>query len=106
MGDLIPHLGKEKETRMIGFDSTRAGQAMTLLLALWVVLETARPVDACTTVMVGRQATEDRSVLMASSCDGVVVVDDPPPAIGQLQPSLSPGGIAGIGRRHKLLGAR
>lgn len=58
---------------MIDVSSTRAGQAATLLLTLWVALEAARPVDACTTVMVGRRATEDGSVLMASSCDGDVM---------------------------------
>lgn len=58
---------------MIGVNSTRARQVAALLLTLWVASETARPVDACTTVMVGRRASEDGSVLMASSCDGDVM---------------------------------
>jgi len=58
---------------MIDVNSTRAGQAVTLLLTLYVASQSTRPVDACTTVMVGKRATEDGSVLMASSCDGDVM---------------------------------
>jgi len=58
---------------MIDVNGTRAGQATTLLLTLSLALGTAGPVEACTTVMVGRRATEDGSVLMASSCDGDVM---------------------------------
>ncbi len=43
------------------------------LLALLVAVAVAEPVDACTTVMAGRRATADGSVLMASSCDGDVM---------------------------------
>ncbi|MBC8871294.1 MAG: C69 family dipeptidase [Planctomycetes bacterium] len=58
---------------MINTDSTNARRAVTLLLVLYSVWGTTRPVAACTTVMVGKRATEDGSVLMASSCDGDVM---------------------------------
>jgi len=58
---------------MIDMSNTQAGRAMTLLLVLCSASGTARPVAACTTVMVGKRATEDGSVLMASSCDGDVM---------------------------------
>ena len=32
-----------------------------------------QPAAACSTIMVGKQATTDGSVLMASSCDGDVM---------------------------------
>ena len=58
---------------MIDVKSTQAGHAATLLLVLCVAWGTARQAAACTTVMVGKRATEDGSVLMASSCDGDVM---------------------------------
>ncbi len=58
---------------MIVIHSKQAGHTVALLLALGVAWATARPAAACTTVMVGRQATEDGSVLMGSSCDGDVM---------------------------------
>ena len=58
---------------MIYVNSTRAAQALALLLALAIAEEAAGPVAACTTVMVGKRATADGSVLMASSCDGDVM---------------------------------
>jgi len=54
-------------------NTTRARHAMLLLPALCALWAMASRASACTTVMVGRQATTDGSVLMASSCDGDVM---------------------------------
>lgn len=48
----------------------RAGRTMILWLATCVVVAVAERATGCTTLMVGRQATEDGAVLMSSSCDG------------------------------------
>jgi dipeptidase len=58
---------------MIDIKGAQARSAVTLSLFLGVLWGTARPAAACTTVMVGKRATEDGSVLMASSCDGDVM---------------------------------
>ena len=50
-----------------------ASCALTLLLAACLAWGATRGTSACTTVMVGRRASEDLSVLMASSCDGDVM---------------------------------
>ena len=53
---------------------TRLAIFLTILpSAVCAVSTTARRVHGCTTVMVGRQAAADGSVLMASSCDGDVM---------------------------------
>ena len=57
------------ETRI----STGRAFATTLLLALAVAASPTQPAAGCSTVMVGKQATADGSVLMASSCDGDVM---------------------------------
>jgi dipeptidase len=51
---------------------TRPGTATWILLALLAALSLrdAEEVSACTSVMAGRNATRDGSVLMSSSCDG------------------------------------
>ena len=48
-------------------------RAVLLLLAASAAWTAARHVDACSTLLVGKQATVDGSVLMASSCDGDVM---------------------------------
>jgi len=58
---------------MSDLKSTRAGRALALLLVFCVVCVVVRQLAACTTVMVGRGATQDGAVLMASSCDGDVM---------------------------------
>lgn len=59
---------------MIGIDNAAwPKHAVFLLMAHGALWATAPPTSACTTVMVGRQATPDGSVLMASSCDGDVM---------------------------------
>ncbi|MHC4406690.1 MAG: hypothetical protein ACYTG0_44270, partial [Planctomycetota bacterium] len=58
---------------MINVDNSPPRVAMALLLVLFAACGAARRAAACTTVMAGRQATEDGSVLMASSCDGDVM---------------------------------
>ena len=58
---------------MMKINSREARHIITLSLAFCMAWGTAPPVIACTTVMVGNQATEDGSVLMASSCDGDVM---------------------------------
>jgi dipeptidase len=59
---------------MMGVNNpVRAKHALFLLLAHCAVWATAPRTCACTTVMTGRQATADGSVLMASSCDGDVM---------------------------------
>jgi dipeptidase len=63
----------DKETHMFDFHKWRCKSAVTRLLILLAACGSARPADACTTVMVGKRATEDGSVLMASSCDGDVM---------------------------------
>lgn len=57
------------ETRI----STGRALAAMLLLALAVAAPPTQPAAGCSTVMVGKQATADGSVLMASSCDGDVM---------------------------------
>jgi len=52
---------------------TRCGRPRALALIVCLALATVYPAHACTTVMVGKQATADGSVLMASSCDGDVM---------------------------------
>lgn len=54
-------------------NSTWIRHAMGLLSIHCAVCVTASSARACTTVMAGRQATADGSVLMASSCDGDVM---------------------------------
>jgi len=59
---------------MTGIDNAAwPKQVVLLLMAHCVLWATVPPTSACTTVMVGRQATADGSVLMASSCDGDVM---------------------------------
>ena len=58
---------------MIEIKNSQAILAVTLSVVLSVVWSTVGPVAACTTVLVGRRATSDGSVLMASSCDGDVM---------------------------------
>lgn len=58
---------------MIDFHRKATRQVTVLLLVLCVVWGASPPVPACTTVMVGKRATADGSVLMASSCDGDVM---------------------------------
>ncbi len=58
---------------MIDVDRLRISFTNTLLLCLGIAWGTAGPAAACTTVLVGRLATVDGSVLMASSCDGDVM---------------------------------
>ena len=57
-------------------DAKRSVPVVLRLLAaalLVAALAETPPVSACTTIMAGKQATEDGSVLMASSCDGDVM---------------------------------
>ncbi len=58
---------------MNGNNSTPTGYAMTLVLIACFAWGVVRHLDACTTMMVGRRATQNGSVLMASSCDGDVM---------------------------------
>lgn len=59
---------------MTGIDNAAwLKQVVFLLMAHCALRATAPQTWACTTVMVGRQATADGSVLMASSCDGDVM---------------------------------
>lgn len=52
---------------------TNVRHRITLLLAIGVTWAAAQPAAACSTILVGKQATADGSVLMASSCDGDVM---------------------------------
>jgi len=54
-------------------ESKGCPRLVTLVLALGIAMLSVHPVDACSTVMVGKQASRDGSVLMASSCDGDVM---------------------------------
>ncbi len=53
--------------------SPRTTRTLALLLALGIAVEAVKPAAACTTVMVGKRASVDGSVLVASSCDGDVM---------------------------------
>ena len=48
-------------------------QLTVLLLFVLTYCHQAQPACACSTLLVGRQASSDRSVLIASSCDGDVM---------------------------------
>ena len=58
---------------MIDVDRLRISFTNTLLLCLGIAWGSAGLAAACTTVLVGKLATVDGSVLMASSCDGDVM---------------------------------
>jgi len=57
---------------MIEVRRLRTGRLVSLAI-LAVACPAARPAAACTTILVGRRATADGSVLLASSCDGDVM---------------------------------
>lgn len=52
---------------------TNVRRRITLSLVFGVSWAAAQPAAACSTILVGKQATADGSVLMASSCDGDVM---------------------------------
>jgi dipeptidase len=54
-------------------NSSVSGRIRILLLATCVAIALDKRATGCTTLMVGKQATEDGSVLMSSSCDGDVM---------------------------------